>query len=104
MHTASANGLKRSYRANRTNSTAWVNGFTAHSQYNHSLDSRIFHSGYSADDRKNNGKITKFITPAKFSSWRMALDSSRPSALSINATSSNAGNAINIPRAGGCTP
>ncbi|MNH19444.1 hypothetical protein D3C79_791800 [compost metagenome] len=81
-----------------------MNGFTAHSQYNHWLASRIFHNGYSADDRKNSGKITKFITPAKFSSWRMAFDSNSPRALSMKATSSNAGSAISKPAAGGCTP
>ena len=48
------------------------------------LDSRIFHSGYSADERKNIGKMTKFMTPAKFSSWRMVVDSSRPMAPSIS--------------------
>ena len=30
-----------------------------------------FHSGYSAVERKNIGKMTKFIVPAKFSSCRM---------------------------------
>ena len=81
-----------------------MKGLIAHSQYSHSLESRIFHNGYSADDMKNSGKITKFITPAKFSSWRIAFDSNRPRALSINATSSKAGRAINRPMAGGCTP
>ncbi|MNC35967.1 hypothetical protein D3C75_844670 [compost metagenome] len=103
-HTASASGLKRSYKAKRTSSTAWVNGFTAHSQYSHWLASRIFHNGYSAEDRKNSGKITKFITPAKFSSWRIAFDSNSPRALSISATSNNAGSASNKPVAGGFTP
>ena len=73
-------------------------------QYSHSLASRIFHSGYSAEDRKNMGKITKFMTPAKFSSWRMPFDSSNPRALSISATSSRAGRATSRPSGGGCTP
>ncbi len=53
-------------------------------------DSCSFHSGYSAELMKNIGKITKFMVPAKFSSWRTWTDSSRPSAPSISAASAMA--------------
>ena len=49
------------------------------------------HSGYSAEDAKNIGKITKFITPAKFSSCRMALDRNRPIAPSTSPDRISAG-------------
>ena len=41
------------------------------------------HNGYSAEDAKNMGNITKFITPAKFSSCLISDDNSNPSAASI---------------------
>ena len=66
--------------------------------------SRIFHSGYSAEDRKNIGKITKFITPAKFSSCLMKDDSISPSAPSISPPTSSAGMTAMKPKAGMRTP
>ena len=45
----------------------------------------------SADDAKNIGKTTKFMTPAKFSSWRISEDITRPSAPSIMPTRISAG-------------
>jgi hypothetical protein len=39
-----------------------------------------FHKGYRAVDIKNIGKITKFITPAKFSSCLIKEDNNRPNA------------------------
>ena len=51
--------------------------------YRSRLDSRIFHSGYSADERKNIGKMTKFMMPAVLE-LAMVVDSSRPMAPSIS--------------------
>ena len=42
-------------RAKRRVSTAEENGFTAHTQYSQTLDSCIFHSGYSAVDKRTPG-------------------------------------------------
>src|ERR1700754_3272290 len=67
------------YRANRISSTAYVNGFRQQMKYTTGLDCCTSHSGYSAEEAKNIGKITKFITPAKFSNCLMPDDSSIPS-------------------------
>ena len=42
------------------------------------LASCIFHNGYKALERENIGKITKFITRAKFSNCFIKLDNSKP--------------------------
>src|SRR5438270_3306788 len=81
----------RSYKANRISSVADVNGLRMQTHHRNRLDSFTRQSGYSAEDAKNIGKMTKFITPAKFSSWRMQEDSTRPSAPSISPLSTSAG-------------
>ena len=64
------------------------------------LASFIFHSGYNALDRKNIGKITKFITPAKFSNCLIKLDNINPSAPKKNAIKKIAGIALKYPNSG----
>ena len=51
-------------------------------------------SGYSAEEAKNIGKITKFMTPAKFSSCLMTDDMKSASAPSISPESTSAGNTV----------
>ena len=69
--------------------------------YNHSLVSSIFHNGYRAEDAKNIGKITKFITPAKFSSCLIAEDRNIPKAPSISPETIKAGKRDKYPKIGG---
>ncbi len=53
---------------------------------------------------KNIGKITKFIAPAKFSSWRTWTDSIRPSAASSAAASSSTGSVASSCSGSNSTP
>ena len=71
------------YIAKRSSSTAWVKGFTAQMSRSKGELSAIFHSGYKALDMKNIGKMTKFITPAKFSSCLIVDEINNPRAPSI---------------------
>ena len=50
------------------------------------------------------GKITKFITPAKFSNCRMTEESSSPKAPSISPARISAGNTARYPTGGGSIP
>ncbi len=50
------------------------------------------------------GKITKFITPAKFSSCRITDERKSPSAPSINPASTSAGITLRYPRGGALIP
>jgi hypothetical protein len=50
---------------------------------------------------KNIGKITKFITPAKFSSCRITEDNSNPNAPSIMPERISAGSTVTYPGQGG---
>jgi hypothetical protein len=80
--------------ANRIASTACVKGLKRASRCtSQAPDSCSFHSGYSAVLRKNIGKMTKFMVPAKFSSCFTYTDSTSPSAPSISAASRNTGRA-----------
>ena len=90
----SASAFSFRYRAWRISSTAWLKGLTAQIACSSSPASCIFHRGYRAVDRKKVGKMTKFITPAKFSSCRMAEDSSIPSAPSISPLTTSAGSTV----------
>src|SRR5262249_58372534 len=64
------------------------------------LPSLTRHSGYSADDAKNIGKITKFIAPAKFSSCLLTDDISMPSAPSMRPDRTRAGRTATYPSGG----
>ena len=55
---------------------------------------RTRHSGYSAEEAKNIGKITKFMTPAKFSSCLTSDEISMPSAPSISPERMSAGSTV----------
>ena len=91
--------------ANRMASTAWVNGFHCASVASQAEpDSRSFHSGYSALLMKNMGKMTKFMAPAKFSSWRTYTDSHSPSAASMKAASARVGRAARACHGSTSTP
>src|SRR5574343_650952 len=92
------------YRAKRRVSTAEENGFTAHTQYSQTLDSCIFHSGYSAVDKKNTGNTTKFITPAKFSIWFTHDEINIPAAPNSTPVINSAGNTQTKPIHGRSTP
>src|SRR4051795_12619511 len=81
----------RSYSAKRISSVAAVNGLSWQIHHSSRLDSFTRQSGYSAEEAKNIGKITKFITPAKFSSWRMSDDSTSPNAPNISPDRISAG-------------
>ncbi len=52
------------------------------------------HKGYSAEDAKNIGKMTKFMIPAKFSSCLISDDKSMPSAPSMRPARTRAGSTL----------
>ncbi len=52
------------------------------------------HKGNKALEMKNIGKITKFITPAKFSSCLTVAESAMPSAPSMNPQITKAGRTV----------
>src|SRR6185312_938094 len=68
--------------------------------YKTGLDYCTSHSGYSAEEAKNIGKMTKFITPAKFSSWRMTDDMKRARDPSISPARISAGTRVRYPANG----
>jgi hypothetical protein len=71
------------YKLNLIDSTIYVNGLYEEILNNKIDESFIFHSGYKAELRKNIGKITKFITVAKFSNCFITDDIKRAKAFNI---------------------
>ena len=71
--------------------------------YNRMLDSFIRHKGYRAEEVKNIGKITKFITPAKFSNCLITEEKKSPSDPSIRPERKSAGIRTKYPNNGAST-
>src|ERR1700737_3992366 len=92
--TASEIQLVCPYSAKRISSTEGGNGLGWQKKKSIGLPSCPRHSGYSAEEAKNIGKITKFITPAKFSSCLIPDEISMPSAPSIRPDSTSAGSTV----------
>ena len=53
---------------------------------------------------KNMGKMRKFITPAKFSSWRMREERNMPRAESVRPVSTSTGSSASRPASGTSVP
>ncbi len=71
------------YKENLIDSTIYVKGLNEDILNNKIDESFIFQRGYSAELKKNIGKITKFITVAKFSNCLITDEINRAKAFNI---------------------